>query len=175
MPRIDVIATTMSGSVSDWKKVKQIIPLFAKYGYEDVKLYEVNTHLDARKAACDALRSGGKFPISAGGSGTFRAVLEGCIDSQIELLNIRLGFLRKGSADLIGKVLNMPDTIEEAIEVFAESIASDTYLPADVLRASSKESHELPRHFIGYGGAEIFGRIPYYTENRYTKFYWNKK
>ena len=114
---------------------------------EDVKLYEVDFHLDARKVACDALKAGGKFPISAGGSGTFRAVLEGCIDSQIELLNIRLGFLRKGSADLIGKVLNMPDTIEEAIAVFAKSISSDTYLLADILSASSKESQELPRHY----------------------------
>jgi diacylglycerol kinase family enzyme len=171
MPRIDVIATTISGSISDWKKVKRIIPLFAKHGYEDVTLYEVNSHSDARKAACDALKAGGKIPISAGGSGTFRAVLEGCIDSQVELSDIRLGFLRKGSADLIGKVLNIPDDIEEAIEVFAESISSDTYLLADILNASSKASKEVPRHFIGYGGAEIFGRIPYYTENRYTKFY----
>jgi len=171
MPRIDVIATTISGSVSDWKKVEQIVPLFAQFGYEDVKLYEVNSHLDARKAACEALKTGGRLPISAGGSGTFRAVLEGCIDSQVDLSGIRLGFLRKGSADLIGKVLNMPDTIDEAIAVFAESISSDTYLLADVLNASSEDSEELPRHFIGYGGAEIFGRVPYYTENRYTKYY----
>jgi diacylglycerol kinase family enzyme len=171
MPRIDVIATTISGSISDWKKVGRIAPLFAEYGYEDVKLHEVDSHKEARRAACEALRAGGKIPISAGGSGTFRAVLEGCVDSQVELSDIRLGFLRKGSADLIGKVLNIPDNIEESIAVFAESISSDSYLTADVLRASSKESREAPRHFIGYGGAEIFGMIPYYTENRYTKFY----
>jgi len=171
MPRIDVIATTISGSISDWKKIKRITPLFAKYGFEDVRLHEVNSHSGARKAACAALKAGGKIPISAGGSGTFRAVLEGCIDSQVELSDIRLGFLRKGSADLIGKVLNMPDDIEDAIQVFAESISSDTYLLADILKASSEASKEVPRHFIGYGGAEIFGRIPYYTENRYTKFY----
>ena len=171
MPRIDVIATTISGSISDWKKVERIVPLFNEHGYEDVMLHEVDSHLDARKAACAALKAGGKIPISAGGSGTFRAVLEGCIDSQVELSDIRLGFLRKGSADLIGKVLNMPDNIEDAITTFAESISSDTYLLADVLNASSQKSKEVPRHFIGYGGTEIFGRIPYYTENRYTKYY----
>ena len=171
MPRIDVIATTISGSISDWKKVERIIPLFTKYGYGDVKLHKVDSHSDARKATCDALKAGGKIPISAGGSGTFRAVLEGCIDSQVELSDIRLGFLRKGSADLIGKVLNMPDNIEDAVAIFAESISSDTYLLADILNASSQQSKEVPRHFIGYGGTEIFGRIPYYTENRYTKFY----
>ena len=98
MPRIDVIATTISGSVSDWKKVKRIVPLFAQHGYEDVRLHEVDSHTEARKVACDALKAGGKIPISAGGSGTFRAVLEGCIDSEVELSDIRLGFLRKGSA-----------------------------------------------------------------------------
>jgi diacylglycerol kinase family enzyme len=89
----------------------------------------------------------------------------------VDLSQIRLGFLRKGSADLIGKVLNMPDDIEEAIEIFARSISSDTSLPADILHASSPSGEEVPRHFIGYGGAEIFGRIPYFTENRYTKLY----
>lgn len=171
MPRIDVIATTISGSISDWKKVERIVPLFAEHGFGDVRLHEVNTHSDARKVACNALKAGGKIPISAGGSGTFRAVLEGCIDSKVQLSDIRLGFLRKGSADLIGKVLNMPDNIEDAIAAFAGSISSDTNLLADILKASSKAGSETPRHFIGYGGAEIFGRIPFYTENRYTKFY----
>lgn len=171
MKRIDVIATTISGSVADWKKVEQIVPLFAKHGYEDVRMHEVDSHPAAREAAAAALREGGRIPISAGGSGTFRAVLEGCLDSGVPLSDIRLGFLRKGSADLIGKVLKMPDQIEDAIRVFAESITADRYLAADVLRASSEGSDEAPRHFIGYGGAELFGRIPHYTENRYTKYY----
>ncbi len=169
--RIDVIATTISGSISDWQKVKRIVPLFAKHGFEDVRLHEVGSHIAAREAAYAALKDGGKITISAGGSGTFRAVLEGCIDSEIRLSDIRLGFLRKGSADLIGKVLNMPDDIENAIEVFAQSISSDSYILADILNASCKSSKESPRHFIGYGGAEIFGRIPFYTENRYNKYY----
>jgi len=171
MPRIDVIATTISGSISDWKKVERIIPLFKDHGYEDVRLIEVDSHEEARKSANASLKDGCRFPLSAGGSGTFRAVLEGCIESGVELSEIRLGFLRKGSADLIGKVLNMPDDIDEAIKVFAQSIANDSFLLADVLNARCKSTRESPRHFIGYGGAEIFGRIPHYTENRHIKFY----
>lgn len=171
MKRIDVIATTISGSIADWKKIERIVPLFAEHGYSDVRLHEVNSHAAARMAACTALKEGGRAPISAGGSGTFRAVLEGCIDSGIGLADVRLGFLRKGSADLIGKVLNMPDEIESAIRVFADSISADRHLPADILRADSPPGDEVSRHFIGYGGAELFGRIPYYTENRYTKYY----
>jgi diacylglycerol kinase family enzyme len=169
--RIDVIATTISGSITDWKKVERIVPLFAEHGYDDVRLHEADSHTTARAAACAALKEGGRIPISAGGSGTFRAVLEGCIDSGAELSGVRLGFLRKGSADLIGKVLNMPDEIVSAIRIFAESIAADRYLPADILRASSPAGSDVPRHFIGYGGAELFGRIPHYTENRCTKYY----
>jgi len=171
MKRIDVIATTISGSVADWKKVEKIVPLFAAEGYADVRLHTVDSHAAARTTACAALNDGGRIPISAGGSGTFRAVLEGCIDSGVELTKLRLGFLRKGSADLIGKVLDMPDEIENAIQVFADSITADRYLAADVLRASSPSGGEVPRHFIGYGGAELFGRIPHYTENRCTKYY----
>ncbi|MFC1650754.1 diacylglycerol/lipid kinase family protein [Candidatus Latescibacterota bacterium] len=169
--RIDVIATTISGSISDWQKVKRIVPLFVEQGFEDVRLHEVNSHSSAREAAYAALKDGSRIPISAGGSGTFRAVLEGCIDSGVNLLDVRLGFLRKGSADLIGKVLNMPDDIDSAIKVFAKSITSDSYVSADILNASCISCNENPRHFIGYGGAEIFGRIPFYTENRYNKYY----
>jgi diacylglycerol kinase family enzyme len=171
MPRIDVIATTISGSITDWKKVEKIIPLFKAHGFDDVRLLKVDSHEAARVEAKNSLLDGCQIPISAGGSGTFRAVLEGCMESEVALSGIRLGFLRKGSADLIGKVLNMPDEIHSAINVFAESISKDSYLSADVLRASCESSDEKPRYFIGYGGAEIFGRIPHYTENRHIKYY----
>jgi diacylglycerol kinase family enzyme len=122
------------------------------------------------------LAGGRRLLISAGGSGTFNSVLEGCCDSGVPLAEIRLGFLRKGSADLLGKVLGMPDEIEAAIEVFAESIRAGHVIPCDVLSARSAAVDDAaggapPRHFVGYGGAEIFGRIPYFTENRFMKWY----
>ena len=36
--KIDVIATTISGSIKDWGKVKHIVPLFKKYGFDNAKL-----------------------------------------------------------------------------------------------------------------------------------------
>jgi len=168
---IDVIATTISGSIQDWGKVERIVPLFREHGFDGVELHAVDSHTAARAKARRVVADGTRIVISAGGSGTFRAVLEGCIDSGVPLGDIRLGFLRKGSADLIGKVLEMPDAIEEAIAVFAESIRSGTTTPCDVLRAEAVGSDEPPRHFVGYGGAEVFGRIPYFTENRFMKWY----
>ncbi|MBC8425249.1 hypothetical protein H8E07_14085 [bacterium] len=168
---IDVIATTISGSISDWSKVERIQPLFATHGFDDVHLHAVDTHAEARATALGLLTEGRRLLISAGGSGTFNAVLEGCCDATVPLGETRLGFLRKGSADLLGKVLGMPDEIEPAIAVFAESIREGHVMPCDVLSARNGTGDAPPRHFVGYGGAEIFGRIPHFTENRFMKWY----
>ena len=168
---IDVIATTISGSVSDWSKVKRIVPLFKEHGEDDVNLVSVDSHKDARSKACEYVKNGSKIVISAGGSGTFNAVVEGCFDAGVDLSEVKIGFLRKGSADLIGKVLKMPDEITEAIRVFVDAIRSNRTLPCDVLCARSEGEGTLPRRFVGYGGAELFGEIPYFTENRFIKYY----
>jgi diacylglycerol kinase family enzyme len=168
---VQVIATTISGSVSDWRKVERIVPLFEARGRSDVVLHTVDTHGAARERTRELVADGCTDIISAGGSGTFNAVLEGCIDAGTGLAHIRLGFLRKGSADLIGKVLGMPDEIEAAIDVFAASLAHHATVPCDVIRAESAAGSAHARHFVGYGGAGIFGRIPHYTENRYIKYY----
>jgi len=168
---IDVITTTISGSVRDWGKVKQIIPLFDRYGEGDVELFEATSHRAAREKARELVRSGRRTLISAGGSGTFNSVVEGCFDARCDLSDLTLGFLRKGSADLIGKVLGMPDDIERAVEVFVRAIRNNHTVPCDVILARSGSGPTPPRHFVGYGGAEIFGEIPYYTENRFIKYY----
>jgi diacylglycerol kinase family enzyme len=168
---IEVIATTISGSIKDWGKVKRIIPLFKERGRDDVALHAADSHAEARARTRDLIAGGARTIISAGGSGTFNSVLEGCIDSGVPLCEIVLGFLRKGSADLIGKTLDMPDEIEEAITVFTESLAAERTLPCDVIAAIGGGESEGPRHFVGYGGAGIFGRVPHYTENRFIKYY----
>ena len=169
--RINVIATTISGSIRDWGKVKRIVPLFQEYGFDDVALHTADSHQQARAFTRKVLSEGGRIVISAGGSGTFNSVLEGCCDSGVPLKDVRLGFLRKGSADLLGKVAGMPDDILPAIKTFVDSINKDRYMPCDVILARDGSGVEKPRHFVGYGGAEIFGRIPHFTENRFIKYY----
>jgi len=168
---IEVIATTISGSIKDWGKVERIVPLFKEMGRDDVTLVAVDSHREARERTREVVAGGCRQVISAGGSGTFNAVLEGCLDSGVGLGEVSLGFLRKGSADLIGKVLKMPDEIEEAVRVFVESLEANRTQPCDVIRVESGEGEGPPRHLVGYGGAEIFGRIPNYTENRFMKYY----
>ncbi|MFH1568345.1 MAG: diacylglycerol kinase family protein, partial [Gemmatimonadota bacterium] len=168
---VQVIATTISGSIRDWGKVERIVPLFRQHGREDVALHVVDSHREARDRTRQLVATGSRQIIAAGGSGTFNAVLEGCIDSGVGLGEVTLGFLRKGSADLIGKALGMPDEIEAAIRVFAASLAAGRTVGCDVIRAESGEADAVPRHFVGYGGAAIFGRIPHFTENRLIKYY----
>jgi Diacylglycerol kinase catalytic domain len=169
--QIAVIATTISGSVKDWGKVKRIVPLFREHGFDDVQLFSEDTHAAAKKRAEELVGSGVKWVISAGGSGTFNAVVDGCLNAKSNLSKLRIGFLRKGSADLLGKVLNMPDEIEDAIRVFANSIRNDTHIPCDVIQVTDTGSKIPPRRILGYGGFEIFGEVPFFTENRYTKYY----
>jgi len=168
---VEVIATTISGSIKDWSKVERIVPLFRQHGRADVTLHVAETHARAREIARDLVLRGARTLISAGGSGTFNRTLEGCIDAGVGLGQIRLGFLRKGSADLIGKTLGMPDVIEDAVRVFVRSLAENRTAPCDVIRVESATGPEPPRHFVGYGGAALFGRVPYYTENRFIKYY----
>ncbi|NQT76106.1 MAG: hypothetical protein HQ565_00220, partial [Bacteroidetes bacterium] len=97
--------------------------------------------------------------------------LEGCCDSGVKLNDIMLGFLRKGSADLIGKTLGMPDTIDDAIKVFVDSIKNNRTVKCDIIKAVCQMGDSKARNFVGYGGAEIFGEIPTYTENRFIKYY----
>jgi diacylglycerol kinase family enzyme len=169
--RIEVIATTISGSIKDWGKTRKIVPLFRTHGREDVALHKVDSHAEARRQTRDLVKNGSRIIISAGGSGTFNSVLEGCLDAGVGLADITLGFLRKGSADLIGKTLGMPDDVESAIGVFVASLADNRTVKCDVIQAASGAAGTVPRHFVGYGGAEIFGRIPHYTENRFIKYY----
>ena len=168
---VGVIATTLSGSIADWRKVERILPLFREHGREDVTLHVVGTHAEARRQACVLVEAGVGTLISAGGSGTFNSVLEGCLDAGVDPGATTLGFLRKGSADLIGKTLGMPDSIEKAIEVFAESMAINRTVRCDVIEVLGDTPGAVPRHFVGYGGAELFGRIPHFTENRFIKYY----
>ena len=65
---IEVIATTISGSISDWKKVERIEPLFNEHGFDYLRLHVVDSHGEARGRARELLESGSRLLISAGGS-----------------------------------------------------------------------------------------------------------
>ena len=87
--------------------------------------------------------------------------------------DVRLAFLRKGSADLIGKVLRVPDELPEASAAIVDGIEQDRRLRADVIAVDTRgpEGATETRHMIGFGGLGIFGAVPRFTEARWIKYY----
>ena len=163
----------MSGSFEDQRKVERIEPAFCGATQRPVRLHQAHTHAEARAIAHDLVLGGGRIIVSAGGAGTLNAVLDGChIDGAVPS-DLRLAFLRKGSADLIGKVLQVPDELSSAATAISEAIDADRYVEADVLSVEARQPDAAVQrmHMVGFGGLGVFGDVPRFTETRVTKYY----
>jgi len=172
-PPIEVVATTISGSLQDQRKIGRIVPQFSSRTRRPVRLHSVDSHAGAEAVAHEIVAEGGRVVVSAGGGGTFNAVLEGCHLGGHIPDDVRLAFLRKGSADLIGKVLRVPDALPEASAAIVDGIEQDRRLRADVIAVDTRGSdgETETRHMIGFGGLGIFGTVPRFTEARWIKYY----
>lgn len=170
---IDVIATTMSGSLADQRKVGRIGPTFQAHTSRPVRVHTAASHDAARAITRAVVAGGGRTIVSAGGAGTFNAVLEGAHQGDAIGTDVRLAFLRKGSADLIGKVLGVPDELEAAVEAIVGGIEADRCHAADVLlvETSAPDGAVQRRHMVGFGGLGGFGEVPRFTESRLIKLY----
>ncbi|HSL66398.1 MAG TPA: diacylglycerol kinase family protein [Gaiellaceae bacterium] len=170
---IDVVATTISGSIEDQLKVGRIGPAFRARTTRPVRVHVAHSHAEAEELTRAAVSRGGRVLVAAGGAGTLNAVLEGAhLDGAVPG-DLRLAVLRKGSADLIGKVLGIPDTLPEAVAAILGGIESGDTVPADVLavEATGPEDAPVTRHLLGFGGFGVFGEIPRFTESRLIKAY----
>jgi diacylglycerol kinase family enzyme len=170
---IEVIATTMSGSIQDQRKVGQIGPEFRSRTSRPVRVHVADSHDRARSITHEIVSAGGRIIVSAGGAGTFNAVLEGAHLSGTVPADLRLAFLRKGSADLIGKVLGIPDQLPAAAEAILQGIEADRLVTADILAVQTTEpdGSVQRRHLVGFGGMGLFGEVPRFTESRLIKVY----
>lgn len=170
---IDVIATTMSGSVRDQRQVGRIGPEFRAGTAITVRVHIADSHDEAREIAQEIVRSGGRTLVSAGGAGTFNAVLRGALASGEAPPGLRLAFLRKGSADLIGKVLEIPDDLEAGVRAVLGGLKAGCSLEADVLTvsAASPTGDMGSSPLVGFGGVGVFGEVPRFTESRFVKLY----
>ncbi len=170
---IDVIATTMSGSIQDQRKVQLIGPEFESRTSRPVRVHTADSHSEARAITHSVVAEGGRTIVSAGGAGTFNAVLEGAHLEGAVPSDLRLAFMRKGSADLIGKRLGIPDQLQAAVEAILEGIEADRSVQADILAVETTEpdGRVQRRHLVGFGGMGVFGEVPRFTESRLIKVY----
>ena len=170
---IEVIATTMSGSIQDQHKVQQIGPEFQSRTSRLVRVHAAGSHAEAQAIAHAIVAKGGRTIVSAGGAGTFNAVLEGAHLGGTVPPDLRLAFLRKGSADLIGKTLSIPDQLPAAVEAILQGIEAGRCVQADILavETTEPEGRVERRHLVGFGGMGVFGDVPRFTESRLIKAY----
>jgi diacylglycerol kinase family enzyme len=168
MNTINIIATTISGSIKDWKKTDKIKSEFEKHYAGKIEVFVVDSHEKAKHKANELAQNSEHLIVSAGGSGTFASILEGCRLADGYAEDLRLAFLRKGSADLLGKVLNMPDDLATAAKIISQSFINDTTIDSDVIEVTINGTNY---HFIGYGGVGVFGVVPFFTESKIKKYY----
>jgi diacylglycerol kinase family enzyme len=170
---IEVIVTTISGSIQDQRKVGQIGPEFRSRTSRPVRVNAADSHDQARSITHEIVARGGRTIVSAGGAGTFNAALEGAHLNGAVPPDVRLAFLRKGSADLIGKALGIPDQLPAAVEAILQGIQSNWLIPADILavEATGLDGAVQSRHLVGFGGMGLLGEVPRFTESRWIKLY----
>jgi diacylglycerol kinase family enzyme len=170
---IEVIATTMSGSIQDQRKVQHIGPAFTSRTSRPIRVHRADSHAQAREITQRLVAEGSRIIVSAGGAGTFNAVVEGCHLAGRVPSDLRLGFLRKGSADLIGKALGIPDQLEAAVEAILKALETGRCVPADILTVESTgaDGRVQRRKLVGFGGIGVFGEVPRFTESRFIKVY----
>jgi len=170
---IEVIATTMSGSIQDQQKVQRIGPAFSSRTSRPVRVHRADSHAQAREITERLVAEGSRIIVSAGGAGTFNAVVEGCHLAGKVPSDLRLGFLRKGSADLIGKALGIPDQLEAAVEAILAALEKGSCIPIDILtvEATKPDGKVQRRRLVGFGGLGVFGEVPRFTESRFIKVY----
>jgi diacylglycerol kinase family enzyme len=171
--RIEVVATTMSGSIQDQRKVQQIGPEFRRRTSRAVRVHTADSHDQARVITRAIVAEGSRTIVSAGGAGTFNAVLEGAHLGGRVPPDLRLAFLRKGSADLIGKALAIPDQLPAAVQAILRGIEAGHLVPADVLSVQAIEPDGQVQwgHVVGFAGVGLFGEVPRFTESRLVKIY----
>jgi diacylglycerol kinase family enzyme len=170
---IEIIATTMSGSLQDQRKIGRIGPVFRSLTNMPLGVHLADSHARARAIAAQIVHRGARTLVSAGGAGTFNAVLEGSHLAGELPTGLRLAFLRKGSADLIGKALRIPDDLGAAAAAIVSGIEENRFLAADVLAVTvtDPDGSSQQRHLVGFGGVGVFGDVPRFTEGRFLKVY----
>ncbi len=170
---VDIVTTTISGSLQDQRKVGRIGETFELLTDRPVRVHVADSHEEAARTTRDIVAAGGRTLVSAGGAGTFNAVLGGASRGGVVPSGLKLGYLRKGSADLIGKALGMPDDLAEGAAALVSGLDSGLTIPADVLTVSAEQEDgsRQEKPLLGFGGVGVFGEVPVFTESRLVKLY----
>lgn len=164
--QLSIIAGEMNGSLKERRRLDALAAEFRK-SHQHAAVVMADSSELAFKRAKAAIVAGGKWLIAAGGAETFNSVLEGSCAYGAPPDSVRLAYLRRGAADLVGKMLSMPDGFKAGARVISEAIKQDKAVESDIVELYTQEDGRQKKyHMIGYAGVGIFGDIPYFTESR---------
>ncbi len=103
---------------------------------------------DARRLAAQACRDGAELIVSAGGDGTLNEVVNGLGEKPG---GTRLAILPLGTGNDFGRSLELPDSIEENLEL----IAAGHTRPVDLVRVTSEDV----RYFLNVSAGGFSGLV----------------
>jgi len=103
---------------------------------------------DAARLASAAVAEGFELVIAAGGDGTLNEVINGLAEKADQ---VEVGLIPLGTGNDFARMLNLPGTVEETIEVLREGHVR----PVDLVRATSEQT----RYFINVSAGGFSGDV----------------
>lgn len=130
MKRARIIYNPTSGREIFKRKLPDVLEKFEKAGYETSThaTSGVGDAVIAAKAACESLYD---LVVAAGGDGTLNEVVSGLAE---ETFRPKLGLIPVGTTNDFARALNIPFTIEEAVDI----ILSGETIPLDIGKVHDK-------------------------------------
>lgn len=148
MPRKLVVKTSIicnpgAGSVDDRDALREKLARFPS-----ATIHFTETSEDATRLAKEAIADGCELIIAAGGDGTLNEVINGIA---AEADRVQVGLLPLGTGNDFARMLNLPDSIDDCIEVLRDGTAR----PTDLVRVKS----DRVRYFINVSAGGFSGMV----------------
>lgn len=106
-----IILNPASGRIEPKRKKRDILILAEKYGWNG-KILETSLKKNATTLADEAIKNGNTHIIVCGGDGTLMEVLGAALKKKVVI-----GVVPLGTGNLFVKNLNIPDNLEQAMEI----------------------------------------------------------
>lgn len=129
----------------DWPKIQELLRI--KNLDFDYSLTSHQRH--AIKLSMNALKAGYRKLIAVGGDGTINEIVNGIMESSIAKTDIRLGVIMIGTGNDWGRMFNIPNDYEKAIDL----IIKEHYFSQDVGKVEYYlQDQKQSRYFINTAG-----------------------
>ncbi len=138
-----IICNPGAGSVDDREKIRAQLQ-----GYPDAEIRFTEEAGDGTHFAAEAVESGREVVIAAGGDGTLNEVLNGIVAG---IDRVKVGLIPLGTGNDFARMLNLPASVEECVEVLKKGEVR----PTDLVRVTS----DAVRYFVNVSAGGFSGTV----------------